>query len=288
MAESSTPRNNVPNSITQVGITMRYAFRDYLRSRRFVILLGIMLIISAILTGVVGYYRPASFVGSGVLSFYSGWWGMSVTFITVLSGIFFGGDAISGEFQNKTGYFTLPNPIRRSSVYIGKWLSAFIASSIILFIFTAITLANEAYYFGLNIPWQFAESFFFAWFYLVAVLGFTFFFSSLFKSTSYSILVTAILFLFAFTLIQTLIAALAQVEPWFILTYGSEIIGNVLAPTYPPHITKVTGAFGGGRAGAPTFTSFNVTVPEGLVIIAIYFVVTAALGLFLFERKEFN
>jgi ABC-2 type transport system permease protein len=273
--------------MTQVGITMKYTFRDYLRSRRFTILLVIMLIISALLTGVIGYYRPASFLSS-VLSFYSGWWGMSVTFITVLSGIFFGGDAISGEFQNKTGYFTLPNPIRRSSVYIGKWLAAFTAASVVLFIFTGITLANEAYYFGLNIPWQFTESFLFAWFYLVAVLGFTFFFSSLFKSTSYSILVTAILFLFAFTLIQTLIAALAQIEPWFILTYGAEIIGNVLDPTYPAHITKVNGAFGGGRPGAPTFTSFNVTIPEGLAIIAAYFAITAILGLVLFERKEFN
>jgi len=288
MTQSSTQRNSVPNSLTQVGITMRYTFRDYLRSRRFAILLGIMLIISMVLTAVVGYYRPASFVSSGVLSFYSGWWGMSVTFITVLSGLFFGGDAISGEFQNKTGYFTLPNPIRRSSVYIGKWLSAFIASSIVLLIFTAITITNESYYFGLNIPWQFAESVLFAWFYLVAVLGFTFFFSSLFKSTSYSILVTAILFLFAFTLIQTLVSALAQVEPWFILTYGSEIIGNVLLPTYPEHMTTTHGVFGGGNAATRTFTTFNVTIPEGLAIITIYFVVTAVLGLVLFERKEFN
>jgi ABC-2 type transport system permease protein len=287
MTESSAPRNKVPNSITQVGITMRYTFLDYLRSRRFAILLGIMLLISAILTIVVAYYRPASFLRS-VLSFYSGWWGMSATFVAILSGIFFGGDAISGEFQNKTGYFTIPNPIRRSSVYIGKWISAFIASSIILFIFTAITLANEAYYFGLNIPWQFGESFLFAWFYLVAVLGFTFFFSSLFKSTSYSILVTAILFLFAFTLIQTLVSALAQIEPWFILTYGSQIIGNVLATTYPEHVTKTAGFGPGAGAGAPTFTTFNVTIPEGLAIIAVYFLVTAALGLILFERKEFN
>lgn len=277
----------MPGSIAQMGVVMRYSFLDYLRSRRFVILLGIMLIISAILTSVVGYYRPAGFLGSP-LSFYSGWWGMSVTFITVLSGIFFGGDAISGEFQNKTGYFTLPNPIRRSSVYIGKWLSAFIAASIILFIFTVITIANESYYFGLNVPWQFGESVLFAWFYLVAVLGFTFFFSSLFKSSSYSILVTAILFLFAFTLIQTLISALAQIEPWFILTYGSEIIGNVLMTTYPQHVTTVSGAFGRGGAEAPTFTSYNATIPEGLIIIAVYFLVTAALGLILFERKEFN
>src|SRR5467141_4123175 len=279
--------HKVPGSIAQVGVVMRYSFLDYLRSRRFVILLTITFIISGILTGVVGYYRPAGFLGSP-LSFLSGWWGMSVTFITVLSGIFFGGDAISGEFQNKTGYFTLPNPIRRSSVYIGKWLSAFTAASIIFLIFTAITLANEAYYFpGMSIPWQFGESFLFAWFYLVAVLGFTFFFSSLFKSTSYSILVTAILFLFAFTLIQTLLSALAQIEPWFILTYGSDIIGNVLSITYPEHVTTAAAAFG-PRAGAATFTTYNVTISEGLAIIGVYFLVTASLGLILFERKEFN
>src|SRR5580658_216391 len=213
MAESSPPKNSVPNSIAQVGVTIKYTFLDYLRSRRFAILLGIMLLISAILTVVVAHYRPASFVSSGALSFYSGWWGMSASFIVILSGIFFGGDAISGEFQNKTGYFTLPNPIRRSSVYVGKWISAFIASSIVLFIFATITMANGFYYYGLSIPWQFGESFLFAWFYLMAVLGFTFFFSSLFKSTSYSILVTAILFLFAFTLIETLISSLAHIEP---------------------------------------------------------------------------
>ena len=112
-------------------------------------------------------------------------------------------------------------PIRRSSVHIGKLLAAFFASTVILGVFTAITVSNGMYYFGLNVPYQVGESVLFAWFYLAAVLGFTFFFSSLFKSSSMSILVTAILFLFAFTLIQTLVANLAQIEPWFILTYGA-------------------------------------------------------------------
>ena len=288
MAESKPPGNTVPNSITQVGVTVRYTFLDYLRSRRFAILAGIMLLISAILTIVVAHYRPPSFVSSGALSFYSGWWGMSASFIVILSGIFFGGDAISGEFQNKTGYFTIPNPVRRSSIYIGKWISAFIAASIILFVFAGITIANESYYLGLQIPWQFTESFLFAWFYLMAVLGFTFFFSSLFKSSSYSILVTFIVFFVAFTIVQSLVAALAQIEPWFILTYGSGIITNVLAPNFPAHITTISGIADRGGAAAPTFTTFNATIPEGLAIIALYFAFTAVLGLVLFERKEFN
>jgi ABC-2 type transport system permease protein len=289
MIETTIVSNNkVPSSLTQVGITTKYTFLDYFRSRRFFILLTITLLISALLTILVGYYRPESFLTSD-LAFYANWWGNSATYVIILSGIFFGGDAISGEFQNKTGYFGLPNPIRRSSVYIGKLLAAFSASTIMLGVFTAITVSNGLYYFGLNVPYQFVESVLFAWFYLAAVLGFTFFFSSLFKSSSMSTIVTAILFLFAFSLIQTLVSILAQIEPWFILTYGAQIIGNILTVPYPQH--KVVTSFGPGGGvsiGGITLTTFNVQIPEGLAIIGIYFIVTAILGLLLFERKEFT
>ncbi len=263
---------------------MKYTFLDYFRSRRFFILLAIVLLISAALTIVIGYYRPPGLLSSD-LSFYSSWWGISAVLLTALFGIFFGGDAISGEFQNRTGYFSLSHPVRRSSVYIGKWLAAFLASSIILVVFTAVTLGNGVYYFGLSLPYQFGEAVLFTWFYLVAVLGSTFFFSSLFKTSSYAILVTAVLFLFAFNLIQLLVASFAQLEPWFILTYGSQIIGNVLNPQgYPAH-TMTERVFG---PNGPTVTTYSATIPEGLVIIAAYFIVTAILGLVLFERKEFT
>jgi ABC-2 type transport system permease protein len=279
MAQANSElKNKVPSSMAQVGTITKYALLDYVRSRRFFIMLTIALLISALLTILVGYYRPESFLSSE-LTFYNRWWGTSVTFVVVLSGIFFGGDAISSEFQNKTGYFGVPNPIRRSSIYVGKWLAAFIASTVIFGVFTLITIGNGYYYFS-GVPYEFAESLLFALFYLVAVLGFTFFFSSLFKSSSISILVTAILFLFAFTLIQELVADLVQIEPWFIITYGAQIIGNVLILPYPPHqITNTVGRF--------TLTSFNATIPEGLAIMGIYFIVTAILGLILFERKEF-
>jgi ABC-2 type transport system permease protein len=275
--------NKVPGSLFQVGITMKYTLLDYVRSRRFFILLTIAVLISAILTVVVGYYRPEAFLASD-LSFYSGWWGNIAIYVIVLSGVFFGGDAISGEFQNKTGYFGIPNPIRRSSIYIGKWLSALIASTVILGVFAAITVGNGLCYFP-SVPSEFGLSLLFAWLYLVAVLGFTFFFSSLFKSSSMSILVTLILFLFAFNIIQLFVANFAQTEPWFLLTYGAQIIGNILTVPYPPP-SSVT-SFGPGGNG-PTFTTFNATVPEGLAIIGLYFIITTFLGLVLFERKEFT
>ena len=77
-----------------------------------------------------------------------------------------------------------------------------------------------------------------------------------------------------------------QIEPWFLINYGASIIGNVLSSPYPPHQLTTTGPGFGGQI--TTTTTFNASIPEGLAIMAIYFAVTAILGLILFERKEFN
>jgi ABC-2 type transport system permease protein len=275
---------------------MKYTLLEYFRSRRFLILLIITLLIAALLTIVVAWKRPESFFynAQGIfsnLSFYSSWWGgatsfSAVTLVIILSGIFFGGDAISGEFQNKTGYFGIPNPIRRSSIYVGKWLAAFLAATAIMVVFLVITVANGVYYFGSSgVPYQFGWSLLFAWFYLAAVMGLTFLFSSLFKSSSISILVTVILLLFGFTLIQTLVSDLVGIEPWFVLTYGAGIIGNILIVPYPPSSKTTTLPFGHRTI---TTTTFYASVPQGLAIIGLYFIITAILGLILFERKEFT
>src|SRR2546429_151232 len=269
----------LPSSFSQIGTITKYELVNYFRSRRFFVLLIIGLIISALLTTLVGYYRPSAFLSS-TLNFYSSWWAGAITFVIILSGIFYGGDAISGEFQNKTGYFLVANPLRRSSIYVGKWLGALIASIIMLGVFAAIAIGNGIYYFGPNIPYQLWVSLLFSLLYLIAVLGFTFFFSSLFKSSSISILVTAILFLFAFMLIQTLVEGLVKIEPWFLITYGAQIVTNTLIDPYP---TTSTQGF-----GPNVFTSYATTIPEGIAILSAYFLVTAVLGLLIFERREFT
>jgi hypothetical protein len=58
-----------------------------------------------------------------------------------------------------------------------------------------------------------------------------------------------------------------------------------LQATYPPHTVVTTSNFGHRTI---TTTTFYASVPEGLAIIAMYFIITAILGLILFERKEFT
>lgn len=282
-------------TLSQTGTIAKYNFLNYFRARRFYVMLAIILLISLLLTVLVAYYRPISFLGIpgtpasiAVLGFYGAGWGGFATLVVILSAAFFGGDAISGEFQNRTGYFLVPNPIRRSAIYVGKWIAALAASTIILLVFAAIILANGLYYFPGSIPWQFEQSLAFAWVYMVAALSLTFGFSSLFKSSSISILMSVILLLFVFNVIDTVASAVVGIEPWFSITYGAGIVTNILSPVYPPHMQTMS--FGGGNGTNARFslTTYNATVPQGLEILAIYFIVMAILGLWLFERKEFT
>jgi ABC-2 type transport system permease protein len=251
-------------------------------------MVGLVVVIGVIVTAVVGYYRPAMFLtNSG--TFYATLWGGGVTVVIVFAGVIFGGDAIAGEFQNRTGYFLMGLPIRRATVYLGKYIAAFVASLGAVVIFALILVANSTYYFGGGaFTAGFGESFVLAIVYLLALLGSTFLFSSLFKTSTYATLVVAVLFLFGFMLLQALIQGLAHVTPWFILTYADTVIGgvfNTACMSSPGTHTCSTPGPGGTMF---TTTVTNATIPEGVAIMLGYFVITAIVGLLLFEREEFT
>jgi ABC-2 type transport system permease protein len=284
----SAPRLLVPPSVEQTLKLTRYQLREYLRSRRFVALAGIIVAIGAILTTVVAHYRGGIIASN--LGFYGSFWGGGVDIVIVLSAVFFGGDAIAGEFQNKTGYFLMGLPVRRTVVYIGKYLAAFAASFAMLLLYLAILLANGAYYFHLNaLPWQLGLSLLLAFVYLAAVLGVTFLFSSLFKTSAYGFVLTAILFLFGFTLLGDLISGLVNIQPWMIISYASSTIESVFAPgvdwglkgTQSVTFTMV------GRMTLRT-TTYTAGIAQGIVLMVAYFIESFALGLYLFEREEFT
>ncbi len=277
---------HVPSTMAQALLLSRYQLRDYLRSRRFVLMMAIVGVIGAILTFILSYYNSSDTVRgltSSSDAFYGSFWAGGVTVVIIFSGIIFGGDAIAGEFQNKTGYFLMGLPIRRASVYVGKFLAAFTASLVAVIVYLAILLANGAVYLGANaFPLALGESFAIALLYLLALLGAVFLFSSMFKNSLYAVLVVAVLFLFGFSLIQGLITALVKIEPWFIITYAQNVISYPFLSTLPAHVTTTTGPRGFST------TTYNPTYVEGFAIMIGYFLLTAVAGLFFFEREEFT
>ena len=64
------------------------------------------------------------------------------------------------------------------------------------------------------------------------------------------------------------------------------IIGDVLINPYPPQVHIGPNIYYPKIGGLLT-TLYNPTIPEGLIIIGIYFIVSMILGMILFQKKEF-
>jgi ABC-2 type transport system permease protein len=273
-------RLHVPASLAQVNKLARYQLREYLRSRRFVVLAALIAGIGALMTFLVAHFRGVLVTDD--LAFYGSFWGGGSTGVVVLCAVFFGGDAIAGEFSNKTGYFLMGLPVRRSTVYVGKFIAAYVASAAILGLFLAILLGNGAFYFHANfLPWELGLSIGLVAIYLAAVLGATFLFSSLFKTAAYGFVLTAVLFFFGFTVIQALVVDLLKMEPWMVVTYANSVVGSVFSPPVNWGArAMVTQGFLG--------TTYAPGVLEGVIIMLVYFVGTAVAGLVFFEREEFT
>lgn len=266
----------------QMTRVTKYELLNFVRGSRFLVLLIITIIVIAALTGATAYYRPPAFLISG-LAFYGAWWGF-ITYLIALCAGLFAGDAISGEFQNKTGYFLFAHPLRRVSVFAGKFAAAYLASAAIISLYAVITVANGWYYTGVP-PIEFWQSLGFALIYLFGALGFTFLFSSMFKSGAMSIIVTLVLLLFGFSIIDLIVVSIAHVEPWFSIVYGNGIIGNILTVPYPAHFTSIV-----ERSGRTTFqiTTYNESVPEGIGIMILYGLLGGIGGYLLFRRNDFT
>jgi ABC-2 type transport system permease protein len=266
----------VPGSWTQALFMSRYQFRDYLRSRRFILMMAIVAAISVILLTLVGHYRPAALIDTGSAFFGSLWVG-GVTILIIFAGIIFGGDAIAGEFQNRTGYFLMGLPIKRWSVYAGKYVAAFAAALVTILVYFLVLIFAGLYFVGSGaISAGIFESFLLAALYLGAVLGTTFLFSSLFKTSMYGVIIVAIMFLFGFTLIEGLLEALVGITPWFIITWASTAI------SYP--ITGVPFDAGVASRAIIVFPTYA----QGIGVMLAYFIGTTLGGLALFEREEFT
>lgn len=285
---SALTRGELPSTLHQVFRLARYQFRDYLRSRRFILMMTIVAVVGGIFTFLVGYFRPAEGLASSA-AFFGTFWGSAAPYIVVFAGVIYGGDAIAGEFQNKTGYFLMGLPVRRVTVYAGKYLAALAAAFGALVFYLLIVVGNGVFYFGgAAFIGPLATSFGLATLYLLALLGTTFLFSSLFKTSTYAVLVVAVLFLFGFMILDDAILGLLNLQPWFVISYAQPVIGAVFQTnclTNPGMHSCVIGM----NAGRPIMATVNnPTVVEGALIMIGYFFLTSVGGLFLFEREEFS
>ena len=206
----------------KLGIVIRYEFLKHVRRARLYIILAITLFAEAlvlVLVAVLSHHGfPADVKAMAALLTI----GPS---LAAIGAVFFAGDAIAGEYEAKTGFLLFINPIKKETLWIGKYLAGFLSLTLLM-IFTYIIIAVALLAIYQTVPWQMYESFGIALYYAAAVLSTTFLFSALSRGSMGATIMT-LLFVWVICGILESVLAYTGNPYWFVLSSGGDAIANV-------------------------------------------------------------
>jgi ABC-2 type transport system permease protein len=277
-AQASVKR--LPSDMNQVWTVTRIEFLRNLRRKRLLIFVIIIAMVSALVLAIpplfAGYPSDPIFGPYTFLQFFTS----VVNFLVVLLAVFYGGDMLVSEVHSRTGYAIFPNPIRRSSLFLGKFLASLLACILILGAYYVIAAVSAAVIY-IKLPVELLYSFLFAILYASACLAVAFLISALMKTTTSATVLTFVLFLFIFNILSGMLTfAGVRAEP--LLTFQSGVISGFVNGPYPEFFPKDLEISQGGFH----MTIYQPTVEMGVAVTLIWLVVAFILAFIVFRRRE--
>jgi ABC-type transport system involved in multi-copper enzyme maturation permease subunit len=278
---SGVPRHRT-SDLEHFWIITAHQLGHYLRTNRFYGLLGFVSLISALTlasqvdAGVATIqlqqlYRSSEYLSNFLV--YTGLW-------VVLAAAFFGGDALSVDFSTGAGYYMLVLPVRRPVLLAGRYAAATLVTLAIVGTSYAFATAGAIYFFGAEqIPWSLlGGSLGIAIVYSLAAVSVAFCISAFVRTPAAGVLITVLALYVGFTTLQSVVE-LANIEPWFSLSYAGGAMAAILDTDFL-HIQTIP------LGQQQYYTIWVATVAEGLEIMAAYVAVFLPLSAYLYQRAE--
>ncbi len=275
----------------KLRVVMMYEFLKHIRRRRLYIIMAIALAAEALAlilvpTLMTGGFPKDKIIGGVVIR---GVMLMAVilTFgasLAAIGSVFFAGDAIAGEYESKTGFILFTNPIRRITLWTGKYLAGLLAVGLlIIFTYVVMAIALAAIYH--EVPIQIFGSLGLCLLYAAAVLSLTFLFSAISKGSMGATVIT-LLFIWVLSNIVESILAFTSNPYWFMISAGGDSVtlpyGSLRELMQGLGFGGGGGPFGGGNVG-----SFGMlTIPMAIWGMLIYLVVGLAGSVLISRRRQ--
>lgn len=259
-----------------------HQLQNYLRTNRFLGLLGFVVLISTLSlvfqidAGVAAVRVQQLYRSSEYLSNFLAYTGLWV----ILAAAFFGGDALSVDFSTGAGYYILVLPVRRSVLLAGRYTAATLVTLSVVAVYYVFGTVGAVYFFGVNaVPWNLlATSLGLAAVFALAALSVAFCVSAFVRSPAAGVLITVLALYVGFTTLQGVVE-LAGIEPWFSLTYAGGAMAAILDTDFIHFQTIPLGE-------DQYYTLWSASVTEGLAIMVGYMAIFLPLTAFLYQRKE--
>lgn len=264
-----------------------YYFRNYYRSRSFYLMIVISMLVSSLMAFFTIKYvneLPGLFPGVDLTSIgettkesiFGLVWSYVLLDLPVFASVFFGSTAVSSEIENKTAYHIFTLPIGRMNLLLSKYLAAVMVTFLTISIFLLVEAATFMYVFPIPLVYSYFNALWLLVVFIFAMTAFTFMISSIFNKNTYAYITVFLIYFLIFNAYQIISEFLYKVTPFYLLDVAAGIVYKAyMNVTISPFNFK----FSMSPAGTPE-------ILQSLFIMSIYAIISLAVAVLLFERKE--
>jgi ABC-2 type transport system permease protein len=263
--QTSVPRGSTTWTITDSGL----AGGEFGIPKGTAVILFTMNVTGSNVTASYDWSTPAGDFEGAFLSFAS--------ILIIIAATFFGADAIVGEYQNRTGYLMFPNPVKRETLFFGKFAASMTAAIFVVVIFYASVILLSVFTVG-AIDDDIGLSFAFALAYTTVAMAVAYLISSILKGTTGATVLTFFLFVMILPIVDG-VSMVAGVKLEGSVTFAAGVIQYILSDPYPVDATMDVG-------GGYTIHSYYPDPAIAALTMLIYAAVSIVLSLILFKRKQ--
>jgi ABC-2 type transport system permease protein len=236
------------SDFSKLGIVIKFEFIKHIRRRRLYVIMAITLVAEALAlilvpTLLTGGYPKNVMLMAAIMTVGSS--------LAAIGAVFFAGDAIAGEFESKTGFILFTNPIKKMTLWTGKYLAGLLAVTLlIIFTYLVIAISLAAIYH--QVPIQIFGSLGLCLLYAASVLSLTFLFSSISKGSMGATVMT-LLFIWVLSNIVESILGFTNNPYWFMISAG----GDSISLPYGSLRDLIQGLGFGGGGGMGNMANFG-------------------------------
>ena len=276
------------NRAKQFQDVIKFELIKFLRSRKIraalILTATVPLLIYLLTNFVLDSFISQIYSDSGVVNDYQ----IFVNFVLTLSlvnVIMFGGDSLTNDFENKTGYTLFINPISRTSFLFAKFVAASIAiTSFNIMFYILASIFSYAKHSA--IPENVLLSLVFASLFSIGLLSTSFAMSSLFKRSTMS----NISFIFIWFIVVGLVEyflVLAEIKPWWSLTYAAGIIIYIFEVPYPKDsVIDIPSLLVPGQS--QTIVNLIPEINLSIGVFLMYTIIGLMISVLFYKRKQLN
>ena len=224
----SKPEKDYKDDLRQAMIVSKYEVMKFVSGKKIYIFAILEALVLGLLAVVMFFFSNEGFSTKGGLATYISF----ISLLMLVGATLFSSVTLVSEFEERTSFMLFTKPIRKSSIFIGKFLAAYVLNLLFVIAYYAISAILVAIKTG-GSAIELLPSLGYCAAYIFALTGIAILFSSLMKKSSSASILTFVFILLVPSIVVSIVAiATGSVDVssyWYILDVAEASVPNAIS-----------------------------------------------------------